>query len=283
MKSEVSVLKSSRPNPPVQVIPTPHPSTAAEYVDTTPLPSSTAPDPQSQGLTDSANLSNASPTADRLQQSTASSRFPGLDEIYKVLSVYIQLSIIRPVAAFLMQYFICKNTTIRGFQVSTFKGLIERPDTEWPMLQWEEPDIGSEVFIIFKVNTETGLASSLLHSGTGPPQPDGRRWSRSSISWWVLGMDDFKDLIIAALQVLDVLKWSDTDMIDPFFDPTQTDSSPEQMIRYAEMLFPSLSRLANIETSFDHTSFWIERLSRHSVISGEDGRDHSVYQASVPL
>jgi len=281
MKFEFSELKFSRPNPPVQAIPSPSPSTTTEYVDTTPLPSqSTVPDSPSQGLTASANLFNAYPPADRLQQS---SRFPDPDEIYKVLSVYIQLSIIRPVSAFLVKYFICKNTTIAGFRVSTFKGLIERPDTEWPMLQWEEPELDSEVFIIFKVNTETGLASSLLHSGIGAPQPDGRRWSRSVISWWVLGMEDFKDLIIAGRQVLDVLKWSDIDMIDPFFDPTQTDSSPEQITRYAELLFPSLSRLEIFEISFEHTSFWIERLSGHTVISGEDGRDHSMYQASIQL
>ena len=214
---------------------------------------------------------------------SADLKIPDLDEIYKVLSAY-KISITHAVAPFLVRYFKSKITTITNFRRSTFKGLIERPDTEWPLLQWEEPDFDCEVFVIFKVTDCGQSTSAVQHFGFGAPQPDGRRWSRSVISWWVLGMEDFKDLIIDALQVLDVLKWSDINMINHFFDPTHTNGSPEEIARYAEKLFPSLSRLAEFEKTFEHTSFWIERLSTHSVIPGEDGTsNHSLYYATVQL
>ena len=171
------------------------------------------------------NPFSLSPPTDHLEQSKT---FPDRDEIYKILSVHTPPILIGPVAVFLVDYFTCKNTTVTNLRVSTFKGLIPNHDADWLMLQWDEPELEHEVFAIFKVNIEAGLSSTLVHSGQGGRQPDGRRWATSSLSWWVLTMEDLKELLVAGQQVLEVMNWADPEMVEQFFDPNQTECSVQQ-------------------------------------------------------
>lgn len=166
-----------------------------------------------------------SPHADK---SRSDQKFPSLDEIHKALLVHNSPAVINPVAPLLDDYFCRNNTRVTDFQSKLFKGTIEHPDTEWPVVEWNEPDLCSEIFSIFKVNTKIGLASYLIHSGIGGRQTDGRRYADSSFSWSVLGMDDLKELVLAGRQVLDMLNWSEIELSKQFFDPTQTDCSVQQ-------------------------------------------------------
>jgi hypothetical protein len=154
--------------------------------------------------------------------------FPDRDEIYKVLSVYKPPILIGPVAGFLVDYFTCKNTAITNFRVSIFKGPTQHHDPDWLMLQWDESELKYEVFALFKVNTKAGLSSVLVHTGHGSRQRDGQRWAHSLLSWWVLTMEDLKELLVAGRQVLGVMNWADQEMVEKFFDPAQTDCSIQE-------------------------------------------------------
>lgn len=200
--------------------------------------------------------------------------FPDRDEIYKVLSVYKPPILIGPVAGFLVDYFTCKNTAITNFRVSVFKGLNQHNDPEWLMLQWDESELKDEVFAIFKVNTKAGLSSTLVHSGHGGRQPGGQRWANSLFAWWVLTMEDLKELLVAGRQVLGVMNLADQEMVEKFFDPAQTDCSVQQyappiifwrlisrLTLFAEILHPTLSRLEKWVAHFDSTAFLSEQLS----------------------
>ena len=94
---------------------------------------------------------NQYPPADK---SRSDRPFPHLDEIHKALLVYNSPAVIHPVGPLLDDYFCRKNTRVTDFQSKLFKGTIEHPDTEWPVVEWNEPDLDSEIFSIFKVNIE---------------------------------------------------------------------------------------------------------------------------------
>ena len=144
------------------------------------------------------------------------------------------------------------------------------------MLQWNEPELDCEVFALFMVNVQIGLCSSLVHSGFGDRQLDGGRWSKHSLAWWVLSMDDLKELFVVGQQVLEVMNWPDPVMIKEFFDPssnrvfctTVCSNFSRRLISrltlYAEQLLPTLSRLDLLVTHFDVTSFLSEQLSHHA-------------------
>jgi hypothetical protein len=121
-----------------------------------------------------------------------------------------------------------KNTTVGDFRICKFKPLNEYPDIEWLLVQWQEPELDSEQFALFKVNIRVGLCSTLIHSGVGSRQPDGKRWAGQSLAWWVLTMDDLKELFVAGQYVLGVMHWPDPEMSRRFFDPIETDCSVQE-------------------------------------------------------
>jgi hypothetical protein len=212
---------------------------------------------------------------DTTERSPHPSPFPNSKKISEVLeSLYQNASVISSVSAFLEHYFICKNTRVTNFQISEYQGLINDHDIEWPMLQWQEPDNDSEIFAIFKVNLRNGLSSTLLHTGVGGRQLNGKLWSQSTLAWWVLGMDDLRDLLIAARHILEVLNWPDPDLARQFFDPNYSNCSKEEyrplsenanqgcrLKLFVQLLSQTLSRVKELEAHFDVASFWLERLS----------------------
>jgi hypothetical protein len=165
------------------------------------------------------------PPVDLLERPT---KFPNRDEIYNIISVYKPPVTIGPVSRFLVNHWTFKDTTITEFRVSKFKSPTEDANIEWLMLQWNEPELDCEAFALFMVNIQIGLCSTLVHSGFGDRQPDGRRWFKHSLAWWVLSMEDLKKLFMAGQQVLEVMNWPDPVMIKGFFDPTQTECSVGQ-------------------------------------------------------
>ncbi len=183
------------------------------------------PNPPPESIPNSSKTFNLAPSADPLEPSRA---FPGRDEIYRVVSVHKPPVFIRPVAVFLVDYFNFKDTAITNFRVSTIKGPIQHEDANWLMLQWNESALDNEVFAIFKVNIQAGLASTLIHSGLGGEQQDGPRWATSSLAWWVLTMEDLRELLVAGHQVLEVMNRADPEMAKQFFDPAQTECSVQQ-------------------------------------------------------
>jgi hypothetical protein len=82
----------------------------------------------------------------------------------------------------------------------------------WPLFAWKEGD-DTEVMAIFKISSPDTPGSCLLHYGVGRCwREQGKRWTRSYISWAVEHIEHMAELFVAAWHVSGIMQPLNIDM-----------------------------------------------------------------------
>jgi hypothetical protein len=97
----------------------------------------------------------------------------------------------------------------------------------WPVIEWRE-GYDTEVLAIFKIEPQTARCCCLMHYGEGIGWHDRKRWRRSLLTWQIGEVDDLKELLVVVQHILGMLHWSDTDILNLYFQDSPTDCSDEE-------------------------------------------------------
>jgi len=145
----------------------------------------------------------------------------------------------------------------------------------WPVIEWRE-GYDTEVLAIFKIEPQTARCCCLMHYGEGIGWYDRKRWRRSLLTWQIGEVDDLKELLVVAQHILGMLHWSDTDILNLYFQDSPTDCSDEEfdltlltqltnrLLEHAKRVVSQLLRIKQVKTLFEKVSPIVEKLSSRS-------------------
>ena len=130
------------------------------------------------------------------------------------------------ITEYVIKYFqLTPNRRITGFR-AVFT-LLTGEIRGWPVIERRE-GYDTEVLAIFKVEVQTARGCCLMHYGDGIGWHDRKRWRRSVLTWQIGEVDDLKELLVVAQHMLGMLHWSDTDILNLYFQDSPTDCSDEE-------------------------------------------------------
>lgn len=130
------------------------------------------------------------------------------------------------ITEYVIKYFqLTPNRRITGFR-AVFT-LLTGEIRGWPVIEWRE-GYDTEVLAIFKIEVQTARGCCLMHYGDGIGWHDRKRWRRSVLTWQIGEVDDLKELLVVAQHMLGMLHWSDTDILNLYFQDSPTDCSDEE-------------------------------------------------------
>jgi hypothetical protein len=148
------------------------------------------------------------------------------EAIKKMLSdLIVSPELLTNIAVFLLRIFSVKDIPIINLRATVVVDLTG-DGKPWLIVDWLEGE--DKVLALFEVDVDDATYNCLMHVGVGTPQLDGRPWSRSRISWYVLNIEGLKSLLIGAQHLFDMVHWRDPGLVGLFSDPTQTNASEEE-------------------------------------------------------
>jgi hypothetical protein len=153
-----------------------------------------------------------------------------------------------------------------GFVASVFYPF-RREDKSWSIVQWTE---GEEIegVAIFEVDVRTNFCNWIIHRGI---RESG--WKEASIMWNVTDIGRLKSLFHAAQHLSGILEWSTADSHKIYCEGNFANCSPEEYVphslrvadasatRYAQLLIRHLSKIEQVEQTFDRMAPALESCS----------------------
>ena len=147
------------------------------------------------------------------------------DDIFERLAGFLKdQGLVRPIKHFIERYIQYLNDIPDNFGVWVLHSFAGQP-LSWPVVKWTEGE--NEAVAIFKLAPGKPIYSTLIHYGMKSEQSVAPIWSDSSLSWIVWDIEDLRDLLGAANQVLSVL-YLGPEKAEAFFDPSRKECSDQE-------------------------------------------------------